>query len=138
MLKLVFDTNTFISAFFWEGNESRLFEQIEKNKAKLFVTQEILREVEDVLHRSKFSKVLSGTDQTPEQIIQKIISVSHLVIGPKLNIHVCRDKKDDKFLECAVLAKANYIVSGDKDLLVIKQYKDVKIVQSSDMLRLLK
>ena len=137
MLKLVLDTNTLVSAFFWKGNESKLFEHIEQKKALLYTSPEILQEIEDVLHREKFLKVLSLTQQTPEQIIQKIISLSHIVLGNKQNIHICRDPKDDKFIVCAVLATADYLVSGDKDLLVLKQYDTIKIIPTSEILTLL-
>ena len=134
MHKLVLDTNTLVSAFFWNGNESELFEKIEGGKAKLFISKEILDEVEDVLNRDKFKDIILKTNQKPDEIIQKIISVSHLVIDPKLNIKFCRDPKDDKFIECAVNANADYIISGDKDLLVLKNYKKIKIVKSSEIL----
>ncbi len=48
-LKLVLDTNTIVSAFFWEGNEAELFREIERGKAKLYITSEILKEVEEVM-----------------------------------------------------------------------------------------
>lgn len=138
MLKLVLDTNTFISAFFWEGNESELFDQIETGKAKLFITKEILTEVENVIRRPKFKEVLFLTNQEPEEIIEKIVSVSNLVIGPDLNINICRDPEDNNFLECAELAKADYIVSGDKDLLSLKKYKNIGIIKSLEALKLIK
>ncbi len=134
MYKLVLDTNTLVSAFFWDGNESDLFEKIEKGKFELFISKEILDEVEDVLNRDKFKEVTLKANQKSDEIIQKIISVSHFVIGPKLNIKICRDSKDDKFIECAVNANADYIVSGDKDLLVLKKYKTIKIVKTSQVL----
>lgn len=134
MHKLVLDTNTLVSAFFWEGNESELFEKIEEGKAKLFISKEILDEVEDVLNRDKFKEVILKTNQNPDEIIQKIISISHLVIGSELNINVCRDSKDNKFIECAVNANADYIVSGDKDLLVLRNYKKIKIIKTSEIL----
>jgi len=74
---------------------------------------------------------------TAEEIIQKIISVSHIVIGPKRDIKICRDPKDNMFLECAENAKADYIVSGDNDLLLLKQYKNIKIIRTSDILKII-
>ncbi|MBI2176167.1 putative toxin-antitoxin system toxin component, PIN family [Candidatus Woesearchaeota archaeon] len=67
-----------------------------------------------------------------------IVSLSHLVIAPKLNIKVCRDEKDNKFLECAENAKADYIISGDDDLLSLKEHKGIPIVRTSKILHLLK
>ena len=55
-------------------------------------------------------------------------------MGEKLGIKACRDDKDNKFLECAILAKADYIVSGDEDLLVLKKYENIKIVKSLEVM----
>ena len=138
LLKLVLDTNTLVSAFFWEGNEAELFRKIEQGKAKLYITGEILKEVEQVIKRPKFNEVMKKANLTPDQIIQKIVSISHLVISPKLNIKVCRDEKDNKFLECATSAKTDYLISGDQDLLSLKKYKEITIVRTWRILQLLK
>jgi len=137
LLKLVLDTNTIISAFFWEGNEAELFRKIEQGKANLYITIEILREVEEVIKRPKFNEVMKKAGLTPDQIMQKIVSISHLVIAPKLNIKICRDEKDNKFLECAESAKADYLISGDEDLLSLKEYKEIPIVRTRRILQLL-
>ena len=134
MLKLVFDTNTLISAFFWQGKEFELFQKIEQGKVELYLSQEILEEIKEVLNRDKFKSVILKTNQTPNEIIQKIISVSNIVMGEKLGIKACRDDKDNKLLECAILAKADYLVSGDEDLLVLKKYEKIKVVKSSEIL----
>jgi len=136
LLKLVLDTNTIVSAFFWEGNEAELFRKIEQGKAKLYITSEILKEVEKVIKRPKFNEVMAKVNLTPDQIMQKIVSLSHLVIAPKLNINVCRDEKDNKFLECAESAKVDYVVSGDEDLLVLKEYNGIPIVKTWKILQL--
>lgn len=137
LLKLVLDTTTLVSASFWEGNEAELFRKIEQGKAKLYITQEILNEVERVIKRPRFEQVVLNAGLTADQIIQKIIVVSHLVIGPKLNIKICRDENDNKFLECAENAKADYIVSGDDDLLSLKEYRSIPIVRTSMILELI-
>src|SRR3989338_11530446 len=137
LLKLVLDTNTLVSAFFWEGNEAELLRKIEQGNAKLYITNEILKEVEEVIKRPKFDKVMKNAGLTAGQIMQKIASLSHLVIAPKLNIKVCRDEKDNKFLECAESAKADYIISGDEDLLSLKEYKGIPIVRTGRILQLL-
>ena len=137
MLKLVLDTNTLISAFFWKGNEYELFKKIEKGGAKLFISKKIINEIKLVLNRPKFQEIIKLTNLTTNEIIKKVISVSHIVVGPKLNIKICRDPKDNKFLECAEHTKADYLVSGDKDLLVLKEYKGIKISRTSKILNLI-
>ena len=132
--KLVLDTNTIVSAFFWEGNEAELLRKIEQGKAKSYITSEILYEVEDVIKRPKFNEVMRKANLTPDQIMQKIVSLSNLVIAPKITVKVCRDEKDNKFLECAESAKADYIVSGDEDLLYLKEFKGTRIITAKEFL----
>ena len=69
--------------------------------------------------------------------MQKIASLSHAVITPNMSVKICRDEKDNKFLECAEGAKADYIVSGDEDLLSLKEYDGVPIVRTWKILQLL-
>jgi|SRR3989344_9277294 len=107
MLKVVLDTNVLISAFLWDGNKAELFRKIEKNKVKFYTSFEIISEMENVIRREKFNELLMKVKINAEEITEKIISLSNLVIGKKLNLNVCRDPKDNKFLECAKLAKAD-------------------------------
>ena len=137
LLKLVLDANTLVSAFFWEGNEAELLRKIEQGGANLYITNEILKEVEEVIKRPKFNEVMRKANLTPDQIMQKIVSLSHLVIAPKITVKVCRDEKDNKFLECAESAKADYLVSGDEDLFILKEYNGIPIVRTWKILRLL-
>ena len=137
-LKLVLDANTIVSAFFWEGNEAELFRKIEQGKAKLYITIEILKEIEDVIKRPKFNEIIKNANLTPDQIMQKIASLSHLVIAPNISIKICRDEKDNKFLECTEGAKADYIISGDEDLISLKEYKEIPIVRTGMILQLLR
>ena len=135
MLKLVLDTNTIVSAFFWEGNEAELMRKIEDSKAQLFINKKILDEIKEVIRRPKFKQILQTTNQKPEEVITKIILLSNLVLGPNLKGIIKEDPSDDKFIECAVNAKADYIISGDKHLLKLVGYKGIKIVRTSFILK---
>lgn len=64
---------------------------------------------------------------------QKIIACATTeIIDPITHIEICRDPDDNKFLECAKDSHAIYIVSGDKDLLIIKEYENIQIVTAKD------
>ena len=137
MLKLVFDTNTYISGFLWEGNEAELIRHIEHKKATAFISKEILEEIDRVIRRDKFAKILMNSDITPEEILAKIASISVIIIGPKLKENVVKeDKSDNKFIECALNAKADIIVSGDRHLLKIREFMGIKIMRTADALKL--
>ena len=135
--KLVLDTNTIVSAFFWEGNEADLLRKIEQGKARLYVTSQILKGVEEVAKRPKFSEAARKADVTPDQIVQKIASLSQMVIAPQSHIKACRDEKDNKFLECAESAKADYLISGDEDLLSLKAYNGIPVIRARKIMQLL-
>lgn len=138
MHKLVLDTNTYISGFLWEGNEAELIRKIESGKSSSFTSKEIVEEIDEVLRKDKFATVLKVANTTADEILSKITSLSTIVIGPKLGENIVKeDKDDDKLLECAVNAKANIIVSGDEHLLKLKKYKNIKIMTTSDVLKLL-
>ena len=88
-----------------------------------FVTQEIIDEYKDTVDylKNKYSS-------KPLQItLTHIISACRLIESNTV-VKVCRDPDDDKFISCAIDAKCVYIVSGDKDLLTVKEYKDIKII----------
>ncbi len=137
LLKLVLDTNTLVSAFLWDGNEAALVRKIEQGRAQLFISQEILEEFEEVLKRPRFNEVMYKASTSPEEIVQKIASMAIMIIKSPLSIAICRDKDDNKFLECAVSAKADYIISGDNDLLSIQNYQGIRIERTANILKLI-
>jgi len=126
-MKVVFDTNIFISAFATEGICSVLLKRARLKEFELFVCPIIIKEIENVL-KQKF--------KIKKEIIEEVVALikeASTYSDAKEKIEgICRDKDDDLILSCAISAKANYIVSGDKDLLEIKQYKDIKIISPRD------
>ena len=97
-----------------------------------------MSEIEKVISRDKFKELLVKAGLTVDEIIQKIIFLSHIVVGPKMKENVVKsDPTDDKFIECAINSNADYIISGDRDLLDLKEYKGIKIMKTSEILKLL-
>ena len=80
---------------------------------------------------------LKNKFQFPEENIQKLVDIlltyCHIV-QPKSKFDAVRDKKDNKILECAFDCRANYIVTGDNDLLDLKEFKGIKILNSKEFL----
>lgn len=138
MLKIVADTNTIISGLLWKGNKFKLLQEAEKENIRLFTNKEILKEIEQVIDYDQLQKYIAESGLTKEQLLEKINSLCHIIFGEKLNIDVCRDPDDNKIIECAIHAKANFIISGDKDLLSLKEYKNIKIISTEDILKILK
>ncbi len=132
--KVVLDTNTLISGILWDGNEARVIEEAENNKVQLFISQKLLKELEGVLKREKFTRKLEGKESTVEQAVAKIALIATL-IEPAKKINIIKDDPDDnRVLECAVTARADVIISGDKHLLKLQTYSGIDIMSARDFL----
>ena len=129
MIRVLSDTNIIISSVFWRGNPYEVVRRGVLGEYQLVISAEILDEVVNKL-RNKF--------QFPEENIQELIDIlmtyAH-VIEPTSKFDVVRDKKDNKIIECAFDGKADYIVTGDPDLLILKEFREIKIVKAKDFLK---
>lgn len=126
-MKIVIDTNVLISAVFFGGKPRIIIEAIVDGILNAVATTEIIEEYLEVIDEmiSRKQGKLDKTIITP--LIKKM-----KVIHPQTSIRISRDSDDDKFIECAVDAGAMYIISGDKDLLDILEYQNVKIVTANE------
>ena len=133
MLKFVLDTNVLVSALIsGKGNPALLLDKAGE-KYMLFISKDILIEFEEVISRDKFG----FKDEEINTIIEAIISVSEAV-NPEIKLDVIKaDPDDNKILECAVACRASYIVSGDRHLLDLKEYGEIKIISPKAALDLL-
>lgn len=129
-MKLVIDTNVVISGIFWKGPPNKILIDWFDGKYEVFISAAILTEYDKVLKRMK-----SGL--TPEEIqewIELIITHSSIT-APLEQLNIIEDDPDDnKFLECAIAAEADFIISGDKHLLNLGQYKDIKVLSPAEFL----
>jgi len=134
-MKVVVDTNILISAIFWKGNEAKLIEAAENKKISLVLSLDILLELKKVL-TEKFPNTISRNETS--ELIEHFISISELV-QPKTRIKAVKeDPEDNKFLECAIDAHADVIVSGDTLLLKLKAFKGIPIKNTKTVLEELK
>ena len=132
MIKVVLDTNIIISSIFWKGAPYDVVKKGLLGEYQLVTSPEILDEIVSKL-RNKFS--------FPEENIQKLVDTVlrfSTVIEPVSKIDVVRDKDDNKVIECAVDGNVNYIVTGDPDLLELKEFEKILIVNSRTFLEKIK
>ena len=120
-MKIVIDTNVVASGVFFGGAPRRVLEAISSGNVNAFATNEILEEYHETIDRlmKKYGGRFDSNGLTRFQMMINLIDT-------QTKIDICRDPDDNKFLECAVDAKAIYIVSGDKDLLTLEKY-NIKI-----------
>lgn len=135
----VVDTNLFVSGLIIEkGYPFQLIEQLRKGAFVVITSSTVREELEEVLRRDKFTKFL--TEQKIAAFLD-MYDVSSLTVTPKIRLPVpVRDPKDEKILAAALGGKAEYLVTGDDDLLVLNgnlAIKNLKIITVKDFLELL-
>ena len=124
-MRVVFDTNIYISAMLFGGLPRAIIQLVIEGHGENFISPAIRIETEHVL-RGKF--VWTGAEI--EGRFARILSVSTLVV-PRITLqNIVVDEDDHRILECAVEARANYIVSGDRHLLELGAYADIFVVNA--------
>lgn len=132
-IKAILDTNVLISGIFWKGVPFEILKAWQKHRFRLVISLPILYEYHRVLDEmSKKRPIL-----VLSSILQVIELQSEMVEPVSFAKTVCDDPDDDKFLEAALAANADYVVSGDAALLSIKNYHRIQIVKPALFLKLL-
>ena len=135
-MKVVIDTNVFISATFWHGDPERIITKAENNEIELVLSKEIIEEFIKVLHYKEITEKIKDKDLEMKYTIKKIISISEIV-EPSKKLEVVKDDPDDnKFIEAAVEGKCAYIISSDKHLLKIGDYEGIIILSPKKFIEL--
>ena len=134
LMKVVLDTNVFISSFFG-GNPRKIIDLWKNGKITLCLSNNILEEYIEVLRRLGLEN-----EQELEELLALFKKGFNLVFTkktPRLFV-VKDDPDDDKFIECAVKLEADFVVTGDRALEAIKEYKGIKILSPYKFLKLTK
>ena len=126
-MRILIDTNILISGLYFHGLPKKLLREIDLEKFNICVNEEIISEYTDKID-NKFSKSKYILDK---DLREKIFS-SFKNFNKISDLKICRDPDDDKFINCAIDAKAIYIVSGDNDLLTIKNFAGIEIVTARE------
>lgn len=135
--RVVVDTNVVISAFLWGGFPRTLLTNSVETGVILLTSEEILRELEFTLHKDKLQKQLVLSGKTIPQIYAEFVRITKLIDPSPVPENIVRDKKDRMVLAAAVGGKAEYLVSGDKDLTSLKRYQGITIVNPMEFLAIL-
>ena len=130
--KIIVDTNIWIS-FLISKQLKKLDKLFYKDKIIFVFSDELVNEFLEVAVRPKFKKYFNRTDV--EKILDLIQNIS-IITKVKSKVDVCRDEKDNFLLALAKDAKADYLISGDNDLLVLKEFHKTKILNYSDFEKL--
>ncbi len=126
-MKIVIDTNILISGVFFGGFPRKILSAVVSEQITACATTEIINEYEEIIQEM----IRRKQGHLNKNILQPFIQLTD-IIEPISKIKLSRDPEDDKFLICAKDAHALYIISGDKDLLILKQYENIQIITAKD------
>lgn len=126
-MKIVIDTNVVISAAFFGGVPRKVLQAAIEEKIIVCATDSIVEEYQEIRTEMVARKKGTLRDNIFDLYLGKIKMIDAVTV-----VDVCRDPDDNKFIACAVDAKAIYIVSGDKDLLTVKNYDAIEIVTAKE------
>lgn len=130
--KAIIDTNVWISGLFWGGVPFRILEKVYSNSIYSCFSSETFKEWSDKV------KAIAQTIGRIDLYIRdrKLIGKNSLFFVPKEPIVICRDPNDNKFLEAAIAAEADFLISGDRDLFLLKKIKETRIITPTRFLKL--
>lgn len=131
MIRVVLDTNILISAILFGGKPRQILERAIRGEVMIFVSESILEELKGVLERPKFGF-------SPERVhflITEIMGIAGFVYPTRRIRVIQEDPEDNRILECAVEAGANYIITGDSHLLKLGNYQNVEILNAVAFLK---
>jgi putative PIN family toxin of toxin-antitoxin system len=127
-VKVVLDTNVFVSGIFFGGPPGTVLEAWQDGRLELAMSLEIFGEYERV--GSKLSARYPGVDWEP--FLSLVCLGAELCDCPSLESQICADRDDDKFLACAIATGSTVVVSGDKLLLQVSEYRGVRVINPRD------
>src|SRR3989344_2390387 len=127
-MRITVDTNVLISATFWKGNSFRIIEKVENKELDLVLSKDIIKEFIGVLNYEEIQDKIKDKNLEMQRTVEDIISIS-IVIEPEQEFNIIKDDvKDNIILECAFEGKVDYIITNDKHLLNLKEFKNIKII----------
>lgn len=126
--KVVLDTNVIISAVGFGGKPGQVFLMALEEEILAVTSETLLAEVQEILIK-KLAMSSSDVELTMAEIEDKF-----QVIAPKKSLHIVRDEDDNRVLEAALEGNCDFIVTGDRDLLDLGKYKNIKILTAEEFL----
>lgn len=132
--RVIVDTNCWIS-FLIGKRLSRLVDLLSNERVRLVICDELLEEIREVTTRPKFAKYF------PKAEVNSLIEFMELIgerFEPGQQVKLCRDGADDYLLALAIEARAHFLVTGDQDLLVLRDVKNCRIVDATTFEQIMK
>lgn len=123
--RFVFDVNVLMSSLLTRNSKPEQALKKSQLSGQIIMSQAIWTELEQVIMRPKFDKYITVEER--QRFLLDFVTVIEFIEITE-SISVCRDFKDDKLLELAVSGRAESIITGDQDLLILNPFRDIQIV----------
>jgi putative PIN family toxin of toxin-antitoxin system len=126
-------TSSFL-LFLWGGNPRRVLNAARSRTIDIFASPALIAELSKVLVRERFERRLESVQSSAAKIIDEYQALATTVNVQHIGPTISRDPDDDEVVACAIAADCDFIVSGDRDLLDLKEYRGIEILTASKFL----
>jgi putative PIN family toxin of toxin-antitoxin system len=135
-VRAVIDNNLLVSGLLWGEKPGRLLQAVANGDIQLFLSEELLKELREVLQREKFTERLALKQLTAETALIKVQAVARVVAAsPTEAPAFLRDPDDLAVLACAAAAEVDALITGDKDLLTLRAFRGIPIIDAPEALK---
>jgi putative PIN family toxin of toxin-antitoxin system len=136
-MKVIIDTNVYFSGYIFDKTILSTIDYC-YNNYEIYTSEAILKELELTLFGKKAKKLKKDFDSFETLDFFLNIKLNSIVLNPAETVKLCRDPKDNMFLDLAKISNSNYIITGDKDLLSLKEFENTEILKPGQFLDLIK
>ena len=130
--RIILDTNLWLS-FLISDKLALIEEVIDNGNFELLLSEHLLYEIETVIKRPKFKKYFSDKSIA---LLFDFFAQQGKILNVSSDLTICRDEKDNFLLNLSIDGNADYLITGDKDLLVLSQIEKTKIITITDFLKI--
>ena len=133
-MKVLLDTNIWISALIWGGQVSPILLLAEEGGITLIISDPILNELNKFLRYEKLQAKIRSLQSTPDQLMEIVQNLAELHQTIQLKVPELRDQNDVMILATAVGGDVDVVVTGDRDLLTLTEFSGIPILSPQDFL----
>ena len=133
-MRIVADTNIVVSGFLFGGVPLRVLNAGKLGIIELCTSQTLLDEFAEVIERPHFDRKFDETGISRRRMVSDYAAISTVVTTTRIGVQISRDPDDDEVIACAVAADCEFIVTGDQDLLVLTEYRGIRIATAAEFL----
>jgi uncharacterized protein len=133
-MRVVLDTNVWLSGLLWGRVPDQVIQLVEQGQIEAIGSEEILEELQSTLQRPKLQRRLMQLEITADAVMLVVQQVTTIIRIEPLEVPGLRDPKDAIILASAVSGGASFVITGDRDLLVLREFSGIRIGSPHDFL----